>query len=258
MKQFFNLFRKELSENAKNLTYIFIATTLIVPAIMAYSYFIRVKEEVFYEVNFISIYPFMILIIGILSSYLAFRFVEKKNKIIAEISLPASIFQKWLVKFVVYTIFHLIFYSLLFFLMYKIGIFMIEKNNISIEPYSVFDKDSLDGFIVASIVTYFMTQSFFYSSILTFKRFAFLKSLVTVSLGIFLFIIFNLYLTGILGREDIFFVTDRITIDSYGSYEVYYKASYAFYILKSNLFVVGLPLLFYMVSYFKFKEKEVR
>ncbi|ATA89721.1 hypothetical protein CGC58_08265 [Capnocytophaga stomatis] len=248
-----------MNENAKNLIYIFIATTLIVPAIMAYSYFIRVREEIFYEMDFLSIYPFMILIIGILSSYLAFRFVEKRNKIIAEVNLPANVFQKWLVKFIVYTILHLILYSLLFLLMYKIGIFIVEKgNDVKLEASNIWREDNLENFIVIFIIFYFMIQSFFYTAILTFKRFTFLKSLVVISLSIFLFVMYNIQLANILGGKDPFFLANELIIDSYGSCHIYYKTPDAFQYLKGNLFLIGLPLLFYTISYFKFKEKEVR
>ncbi len=261
MRQIFSLIRKEWNENFRIFISVPISVFLCASLIMFTNVYLDGISNEFYATHFFVAYGGTLLFMGFIWAYFAFRFTEKQNQTIAEITLPATVFQKWIAKVLTYYVFPLIVCIVIFTLLQIISISIIATNkNIEIIPLSRLPERWIMIFIL--FISYSLVQSFFFVGMLHFKRVAFFKTFVAF------FITLILFFWGIYKLSEVFFGVGTCLFleNELSYYKDYQNFSYKFYYesapviiwLKIIAYYIGIPILLFVASYFKFKERELR
>jgi len=196
--------------------------------------------------------------IGVFFSGMAFRDFRNKERSMAYLMLPASSLEKFLSILFLTTIGFFISFTLLFgaFNLLNMGVISSFSEALSLELYNPFNRD-----VWASIMIFIPVQAIFLAGATTFKK----VPLFYTVLYFFLFLLIYGFLATILMK----FYTGSLTISEFGD-----NSSISFYSsdgymgeksidkilsVQSFLFFISYLLapIFWVVAWFKIKEKEV-
>ena len=258
MKAFLHLLQKEWNENKFVFLRFFIGMILFVSCFMIYNYPNHYGKKLL-ENHFFVVYMFALVTVGVFSSYQAFLFTEKRSKTTTEIQLPATTFQKWLSKFVIYHLLCLIACILLFVCFQKVAFSMIETSKFSeIIPLSRLPEVPI--MVIVTLAVYALMQAFVFTGMLHFKKSSFIKTIVFMAFVISIFIYYTYWLAEAFfdDRMNSLFLDNKVNSHWHDSYNIYNQAPEVFQQIKwfSILFII--PSLLFVASYFKFKERELR
>jgi hypothetical protein len=215
-----------------------------------------------------------LVVVGSLSASTAFSDLGSKSKGIAWLAIPASALEKLLCTLLFAVLVFFVVYNVVFYLvdipMVGLGNQLIEQEHrvwtggYPIQPDSVFNVlkgmpgDGLDRNLHIYLSFFFMVQSGFLLGSVYFERFAFVKTIVVVLLCILFFAILEERVIGATlpqGWGHALFsewMSNRDTI-RVKAVRLPPLAS----ILLVGLLVCGTPLVLWVATYFRIKEKEV-
>lgn len=189
-----------------------------------------------------------------------FRDVHDKSRNIYWLTLPGSTFEKLVSRLLISSLFYVILLTLL----YPVLAFVSELFNVAVigirhDYFNPFTKE-----IMRLIPYYLVTQSIFFAGAATFRKHPFAKTLLSlavfqISLSIitvlFLRIFFGKYFNTVQNMN--FNESDFLKFSGYSMASVTGFARFA--IMSGKIFFWGiLAPFFYVLSYFKLSEKEVR
>lgn len=262
MKQIGLLLRKEWTEKRTFFIFFTIVALLISIGVISYYCYVSWINSVDTGYFFFSTEAFMmpyivtIFVWAIISPYIAFRDFKKRKSAIYEWLIPATPTQKWLVKWFIYCVLFFIFFTILYGILYYISAQIVDKLDF-VNTYAPedFGLPSFSHFIGIGTVICLMAQSIFFAGVLFFNKF----SMFFTTFSFFLWICFMIALNSILGEYgSIFFDTVLgVEADEGMGYYAIHKNSENIKLLLILLFYIGIFML-YTLSYFKFKEKEIR
>lgn len=267
MKQILLLMRKEWAENARYLLYFLLFFTGIYICLVAYTCYqgyedtMRYGEFVFSIDTFFTPLVLGLFLSGILSVYWGSRSLLKKEKAVHSLTLPASNLQKWLCLFLVYSVlFYIVMVILTTFLIYSTDIFINsldfvkEHGGISLVKRIAWKGEpTTNGSFV-----FLLIQAPFYVGLFHFKKYGIIKTLITIVIGSFLLYHFTTSIGDFFGAYTEIFPDNELglKIDEDDYYAIYENTKITRKIVENYfLFIV---ISFFIASYFKFKERELR
>lgn len=267
MKTFLNLLRKEWSENAKYFLYYYLVFTIIFMGLVAYvcyDGYVKTQEYNAFVFSYDSIFTPMVFsfpVGGIISIYWGYKSLFKKEKILQTLTLPASNLQKWLCLFMIYSIL----FSLISIFWNSILMVLTEKFINSLEFVQRYEKINfwrIKGIrteisINFSLILLFV-QSVFYVGLFRFKKYGIIKTLLVSAIIVYLFFQYNSSV------EEFFCGYDNKFDDGVAGYGI--KEDNYFAIYKNSkfiefllfIFMLSVPIILFITSYFKLKERELR
>jgi hypothetical protein len=216
------------------------------PAIAIMIFYIQelTEETAFSHQFFISWYNIFLLIGGIAFTSIImweFRTVAGRTQYLI---LPASNFEKWLTRLI---------YSLIIYPLYIILLFTIIGTFGNVYE----DSTSLRIFLFASMKLYLVLHAFMFLAAIWFNNYSAPKAffyglavffIAVIIISIFFRIIFQDVYNGVL------LMNPDVRIEPNEAFQNQIENVYA--PILENLFWFGLPVYFWVVSYFKMKEKE--
>ncbi len=247
--RFLNLIREEVSSGYK-MTFIVasvvFAFLIFLSTIMASDNDMRDFHQIWY--------PIILLGGGFYFTSTSFDELNRKEQRMNYLSIPASIFEKFSLKLLMTTVGYIIGVTLLYWIFAGIADLIAEKYfGNTFRPFNPFDD-----FYTMMISIYISVQSVFLLGAVYFNRYSFFKT--QFSLGIleiilaivgFLFfrIIFYEYFDGFFSPKDNVAVMPNQAFQDFMEFTMWPIVQYTFWYV--------LPLVLWVVAYFKLKEREV-
>ncbi|QEC73591.1 hypothetical protein FSB73_19905 [Arachidicoccus ginsenosidivorans] len=258
-KRWWLLMRRHWIENSK----FFLFGSLSLLGVIAISFmFLLVNGTHYQAYSECILYLIGLFLVGAIFASGAFDALQKKERGIAYLSLPASHFEKLLTHIFYNLIFFTIIYSLCFYAMSEI-FELIVKSRVQAEPYK-YSFEPLDWehpreFMVAKnylITIFFGVQALFLAGSIYFKRFSFiLTTIVLVLFILFLGYYINSIQHGLLRG----YYGTGASLHSLGlslPAKIYRLPPALVFILKW-LLLLGWAPLFWLVAWFRLREKEI-
>ena len=202
------------------------------------------KMQVFYVVGFI--------ISGIFISGMAFTNLRTKEKTMSYLTLPASTLEKFISELLLTTVGFIVIYTAIFyvfnFVVYLIG----SSFNLHANIINLFDMEVLEGFMY-----YVILQSIFLAGAATFRKVPLFFTIFTVFVAGIVIMIFVMIIS--LGFKEYIESSDIVNFQFNGSdYDIEADMKNHFLVRypKFMFYYLTAPI-FWLVTYFKLKEKEV-
>lgn len=258
IKRFYNALKYDLKLNAKK--YMSFVASLLVVLLIFDLFFILQEYMAFKEKNYVPVF-YLTFILGIVIVVgTSFPLLRDKKSTISYLMLPASLFEKFLIQFVIRILCFMILFVPLFWLDFKLadGIYNLFEwgNHVKIDNFELFTPFKFKGLekfhSVAIIFVLFSLATFLFAGSTYFKKKALPKTIFSFALlAAFVFVLFMLatlvFYPGKfdLGRSPVNFNT--------------YKISKNIVNIQLFFYVIGIvPSLFLLpLAYFKLKEKEL-
>lgn len=266
LKRIAHLLKKEFSENRRLILYalsgIFVVITIVqfIPIITKNAYYQQSEMLAYYYIGAFLISP--------IAANFAFSNLHNKSSAVSQLTLPASSLEKFLSKFLIYTILFILAYTLIF---YCINI--VAKNYYIenfVNKYSgsyVFQplKRKHKSSIISLIAFVISIQFIFYIGSIYFKRYNYLLSfLIALALFLFVLAIYNYTQYGMLKE---FYADTLMTYTNEGLFveqiknsvpvEKFYSIPKWLTVFISIVTYMGIIFLF-VIAWFKLKEREVK
>lgn len=267
MKVFLNLLRKEWSENAKYFLYYYLGFTIIFIGLVAYvcyDGYMKTQEYNQFVFSYDSILTLIVLsfpVGGVIAIYWGYNSLFKRKKMIQTLTLPVSNLQKWLCLFVIY--------SILFFIVSFIWntVLMISAeafiNSLEFVKRYRTINDWSNQVIKSNFFMFFLwmllfVQSVFYIGLFQFKKYGIIKTLLVSTIVVYLFFEHTSSMTGFFGGYNNPFKGEELGlgIDEDDYFAVYKNSKLIEFLLF--IFMLLVPTILFIVSYFKLKERELR
>ena len=214
---------------------------------------IAVKPYLYFDAVFMM-FPISHLVVGMLfTSIMFFQFSNKEEKQIY-LSLPATVFEKWLSKWVITALF----FPIVFLFVFLIGIEGIMMYN-EVSLFSVRDSGMLIGnHIFQAVKWYWILHAMFFLGGLSFNKWAGVKT--------FFVIMFALLVLTFTARTSFFlFFGDWLPFSDFSNLLI--ASNFSRIVigdlnlekLNSIIYIISIlaAVVFLITSYFKLKEKEV-
>lgn len=256
-KRWLQLMRRHWIENSK----FFLFGTLSLLGVIAISFLFLLTNETHYEAysEFILYLIGLFLVGGIFASG-AFDALQKRERGIAYLSLPASHFEKLLTQISFNLVFFTIVYSLCFCAMSEI-FELIVKSRVQADPtkysFEPMDWEHPHGFMEAwnyLIIIFFGVQALFLAGSIYFKRFSFI--LTTIVLVLFILFL-GYYLNSIQHGMLHGYYGTGASLHSLSLPAKIYRLPSALVLILKWLMLLGWAPLFWLVAWFRVREKEI-
>lgn len=251
------LMRRHWMENSK----LFLYGTLSLIGLIIITFFLWVLfNDTYNQYDLLVLYVIGLYITGSIFASSSFDLLRKKDKGIYYLSLPASHFEKLLTLIFYNLIFFTLVYSLCYYgLQWLTTLFVKARAAAHPEEFKFrsldwLQPDSLMKGISYFIFIYFGVQALFFLGSVYFKRYAFL--LTMIALTIFLFFLFY-YLNSI--KHALFpdFSWDGDAVIKYGEMDKIYHLPDRVSTVLKWLCLLGWAPLFWWVAWFRLREKEI-
>ncbi|MFJ1411003.1 hypothetical protein [Capnocytophaga canimorsus] len=270
MKLFLNLLRKEWSENAKYFLYYYLVFTIIFIGLVAYVCYQNYLDfhSSFNESDISVIVLYSYLVGGIIFVYLGYYSLFKKERIVQTLTLPVSNLQKWLCFFLIY--------SILFFVVnfiwsdvlqilaktFTSSLEFVEQEQME-DAWSYWKRRISSSFAhglgFLLLYLFFFVQSVLYVGLFHFKRYGIIKTLfIAIVIGYLFFEYTNSVPEFFGGYGNAFGILTeyRIDEDEYFAIHKYYSSDLVNHL--NETFMLSVPIILFITSYFKLKERELR
>lgn len=267
MKTFLNLLRKEWGENAKYFLYYYLVFTIIFIGLVAYvcyDGYVKTQEYNAFVFSYDIIFTPMVFsfpVGGIISIYWGYKSLFKKEKILQTLTLPASNLQKWLCLFMIYSLL----FSLISIFWNSILMVLIEKFINSLEFVQRYEKINFwaikgirTEISINILLILLFVQSIFYVGLFHFKKYGIIKTLLVSAIVVYLFFEHTSSMTGFFGGYNNPFKGGELGlgIDEDGYFAIYKNSKFIEFLLF--IFMLSVPIILFITSYFKLKERELR
>ncbi len=206
------------------------------------------------------IYTILLFPGGYILTSSMFKDVHDKSRSIYWLTLPGSTFEKLFSRLLISSVFYVILLTLI----YPILSLVSELFNLAVfgMKHTVFNPFSID--VLKMIPYYLVTQSLFFAGAATFRKHPFAKTLLSLALFQIVFSIIAVLLLRVMfgsyfnSMQNLSFTgTDFFNISSSSSESINNFGKIATIVGKSLFWYILAPF-FYILSYFKLSEKEVR
>lgn len=258
IKRFSNALKYDLKLNAKK--YLSFVASFVVVLLLFDLFFIMQSNAWFKEAQYIPLFYFTYILGIVIVVGTSFAPLRDKKSTINYLMLPVSVFEKFLIQFVVRILCFMILFVPLFWLDFKLadGIYHliywtgqveIESFNL-LTPFSAKGMETLD--LIAVLCALFSLAAFLFAGATYFKKYALFKTIFSFALfTAFVFIAFVID-TAVFYPEKFSIKNKIIHLNNYKVYKDLLYIQLFFYVISivSSLFL--LPL-----AYFKLKEKEI-
>jgi len=201
-----------------------------------------------------SAYAFLLFMGSIILSGRAFQNLNSPEKSIAQLMMPASTFEKFILPLVYTSLGWLLLSFTLF------GVFGFVTTalwnivfDLQIENFVIFEILS-DSNAIKIVESLFFIHSIFFLGAVSFKKYPIAKTALATFIVNIIFVVFTLILIMVLFGSFDFFGESIENI-----YDLYFNADLMERIGKvmEKIFIVLLPGVLYLIAYFKLKEREV-
>ncbi|GIJ94698.1 hypothetical protein CAPN002_19160 [Capnocytophaga stomatis] len=267
MKVFLNLLKKEWSENAKYFLYYYLGFTIIFIGLVAYvcyDGYMKTQEYKQFVFSFDSILTPMIFsfpVGGVIAIYWGHNSLFKREKMIQTLTLPASNLQKWLCLFTIYSISFFII-SLIWNNILMISVEAFINSLEFVKRYRTINNWS-NQVIKSNVFIFFLLillfiQSVFYVGLFHFKKYGIIKTLFISIVIVYLFFEHTSSMAGFFGGYNNPFKGEELGlgIDEDDYFAVYNNSKLIEFLLF--IFTLSVPIILFIASYFKLKERELR
>ena len=258
LSRFLKAFKYDLAINAK--TYLFFVLGLFFGLLFIDLYFISNHYGTFSLNNYQPLFFFTFIISMILVVGSSFPLLRDTKSTANYLMLPISVFEKFLIQFVIRLVVFTILFLPLFWFDFKLADLIYNlfewRNKTVIENFELlFDafselKTKLD--LWAVLLGMFSFASFLFSGAVYFKKYAVFKTVASFSLIVCAMLLFSSMLTLFFFPKGFNSQNAFIDLNTYKVSEHLYSIQLFFYIIGfvSSLFLIPL-------AYFKLKEKEL-
>ncbi|MFI1744423.1 hypothetical protein [Thalassobellus sediminis] len=260
IKRFNNTFRHDLKLHAK--TYLSFCIGLFLGLIFIDLFFISSSYKNFRVNDYLPLFYFTFFIGLIIVVGTSFPLLRNKKSAISYLMLPASVFEKFLIQFVIRILCFIILFIPLFWLDFKIAgsIYNLFEWRVQtqIDDFVLFEafkpengiKTTFD--LIAILGGLFTLAAFLFAGATYFKKYALFKTILSFT-GILAFV-FLLFMVCTM-----FFFPEKL--HSYGGpiFLEDYKLSKNLYNIQLCIYIIGVvsSLFLLPLAYFKLKEKEL-
>ena len=259
IKRFYKALKFDLKLNTKK--YISFVVSLLVGLLLFDLFFIMQNNYKFTENNYQTLFYLAFIISIIIVVGTSFPLLKDKKSTINYLMLPASVFEKFLIQFVIRVLGFMILFVPVFWLNFKLadGIYNLFewKRHVKIDSFGLFTpfrfKDDIgDYFILFIICSLLSLASFLFAGVAYFKKKVLPKTVI--SFALFVLFLFVLFIIGtlIFYPEKFHLTNVPVFVNVYKIAEHLYNAQLFVYVIGSVSSLFLLPL-----AYFKLKEKEI-
>lgn len=248
IKRVFLLMQKSVYENAK---YVLTGLTTVFGIFTVVLFFNALKDGEAWK-NMQSFYVIGFIIAGLIVSGMAFTNLRSKEKAMSYLSLPASLLEKLLAELLLTTIGFIIMYTAIFYVFNILVYFVGAPFNLHANILNIFTAEVFEGYWL-----YIILQSVLLTGAATFRKAPLFLTLFSLFVAgtalLIIMVLIALSLKGYIessGLENL-----RITDDGFlkGENPEHHPL---IQIPKIMFYYVTAPL-FWVIAYFKLKEKEV-
>jgi hypothetical protein len=246
--RFMHLFREETFSGHR--------MTLIVASVVFV--FLAINAAIMAEgqdfVNFHQVWYSMILLgSGFYFTSNSFNELNQKEQRMQYLSLPSSIFEKLTMKLLITSLGYVILFTALYWVFAQVADVIAAYFNYSFLPFN-----PVAPFYLFMIKLYLVIQSIFILGAIAFNRFAFFKTLFALFLlvlvfGVIMWIIFRILFAEYF--DGVFTPVDNVQVIPGKNFQNFIEFT-AWPVLQHIFWFVLAPL-FWVVAYFKLKEREV-
>lgn len=257
LTRWLQLVRRHWMENSKLFLY---GTLSLIGAIGITLFLWLLSDSHYTQYEILIFYLLGLFIVGAIFASGSFDMLQKKDRGIYYLSLPASHFEKLLTQIFYNVFFFTIIYSLCFYVMQEMVTLIIE-NKVAADPrkYSFDRIDWENPYGIAEglkyfVIIFFAVQALFLLGSVYFKRFSFL--LTTIVLVIFIFFI-GYYLNFLRDRFLSSYYWNESTLHPVGpSNKVYKLPTTLTFFLKWFVLLAWAPIL-WLTAWFRLREKQI-
>ena len=215
------------------------------------------------ENSLINIYLIGLFLVGAVFASSSFDALQKKERGIAYLTLPASHFEKLLTQIVYNLIFFTIVYTLCFYVMSELFIVSakhlaaIDPDHYSYRPIEWNEPDSIRDSFWYFLYVFFGVQALFIAGSIYFKRFSFLLTTCLLVVFVFFLMQYFMLLEAHYWRDlNLYFHESALRTLGAGPTKVYPLPKGLGIGLKWILLLGWAPAL-WLVSWFRLREKEI-
>jgi hypothetical protein len=198
-------------------------------------------------------YPLILLIGGTVTSSMVFNDLHQWPKNMHYLMTPASMFEKWLVKLLFVTVFYIVMSALLYFLFSLLSIAITLP--IFGRAHPIFNP--FHPLIVKVAGLYFMIHSVFFFGSVYFKKYALVKTLLSITalsilIGLFAGLVMRIAFAGLFNEGSFALRVEGQMYD----WEKGKKFFESLWLIAEVVSKFVLPPLFWVLSYFRLRESE--
>ncbi len=247
--RFFKLFREEVFSGYR-------ITLIVASVVFAFLMLIfTIVASDHSDADFHQVwYPIVLLAGGFYFTSTSFNVLNRKEQRMNYLSIPASIFEKFSLKLLITTLGYTVMATLLYWL-FSESVNAITQRYFS---FSFWEFNPFSEFNLFFIKLYIVIQSVFILGAATFNRFSFFKTLfalglIYIALSLFGWLLFRIIFADLF--DGLLVPRDNITV--FPSYRFQDFVEFTAWPLLQNIFWYVMAPIFWVVAYFKLKEREV-
>ncbi|PID89048.1 MAG: hypothetical protein CSB01_04065 [Bacteroidia bacterium] len=262
-KRFARLLRYDIATNYKFYGLFMGGITLFLSAILTFSMFRSVRSGEYYHIEYIPWFFLFVIGVGVIGIATAFPATKNKVSLAGYLMLPASIFEKYLVQFIIRVV---LLVPILFFIFWataqinrEIVLLIYDGQIEQFDAFnyssfyqevleSIFDVKGLWYLLIIGIVSII---GFLFCMATFFNRYKVFKVMIAYSVVGFLFLLSLSIFSHLFFPEETKYFLD-VRIHTYFITKEWVNVA-----IFSAVLFTGLPFLLYPIGYFKLKEKEV-